>query len=127
MLPHLLGGLPQIVGAALPIVTAPDVSGNKTGLGDLNLIDLALFKRSGLALGFGPQLTVPTATDSLLAVGRRFNSGRGRQIQAVARSLELSAGLSSNVFDDSRYLALGYTPAAATSRQPGGPKGLDVQ
>jgi hypothetical protein len=70
VLPHLLRGLPQIVRATLPIVTPPDVSGNKTRLGDLNLIDLALFKKSGLALGFGPQLTVPTATDSLLGTGK---------------------------------------------------------
>jgi hypothetical protein len=65
-----LGGVPQIVRATLPIETAPDAGGNKTGLGDLNLIDLALFKKAGLAFGFGPQLTIPTATDSLLGTGK---------------------------------------------------------
>src|SRR6516165_7842238 len=42
VLPHLLGGVPQILRATLPIATAPSAAGNKTGLGDLNLFDLLL-------------------------------------------------------------------------------------
>ncbi len=72
VLPHLLGGVPQILRGTLPIATAPSASGsgNTTGLGDLNLFDLALFKEGGVALGIGPQLTIPTATDSVLGTGK---------------------------------------------------------
>lgn len=72
VLPHALGGLPQIVRGTLPIATAPSTSGsgNTTGLGDLNLFDLALFKRGDVALGIGPQLTIPTATDRALGTGK---------------------------------------------------------
>src|SRR5262245_49546877 len=43
VLPHLLGGVPQILRGTLPIATAPSASGsgNTHGLGDLNLFDLA--------------------------------------------------------------------------------------
>jgi hypothetical protein len=72
LLPHLLGGVPQILRATLPIATAPGTngSGNTTGLGDLNLFDLALFKESSLVLGIGPQLTLPTASDRALGTGK---------------------------------------------------------
>jgi hypothetical protein len=70
VLPHLLGGVPQILRATLPIATAPSAAGNKTGLGDLNLFDLLLMKREKVMLGFGPQLTVPTATDTVLGTGK---------------------------------------------------------
>jgi|SRR5215469_7699673 len=72
VLPHLLGGVPQILRATLPIATAPSTSGNgnTTGLGDLNLFDLALFKEPDLVLGIGPQLTLPTASDHALGTGK---------------------------------------------------------
>jgi len=70
VLPHALGGIPQIVRGTLPITSAPDVNGNTRGLGDLNLFDLALFKQGTMALGIGPQLTVPTATDPVLGTGK---------------------------------------------------------
>ena len=72
VLPHLFGGMPQILRATLPIATAPSTSGsgNTTGLGDLNLFDLALFKEEGLVLGIGPQLTLPTASDQALGTGK---------------------------------------------------------
>jgi hypothetical protein len=70
VLPHLLGGVPQILRATLPIATAPSAAGNKTGLGDLNLFDLLLVKRGSVMLGFGPQLTLPTATDPVLGTGK---------------------------------------------------------
>jgi hypothetical protein len=70
VLPHALGGMPQIVRGTLPITSAPDVNGNTTGLGDLNLFDLVLFKQGSMALGIGPQLTVPTATDPVLGTGK---------------------------------------------------------
>ena len=72
VLPHLLGGVPQILRATLPIVTAPSASGsgNTTGLGDLNLFDVVLFKEGSAAFGVGPQLTLPTATDRVLGTGK---------------------------------------------------------
>jgi len=70
VLPHALGGIPQIVRGTLPITSAPGDNGNTRGLGDLNLFDLALFKQGGMALGIGPQLTVPTATDPVLGTGK---------------------------------------------------------
>jgi len=72
VLPHLLGGVPQILRATLPIATAPSTSGNgnTTGLGDLNLFDLAVFKGQGFVLGIGPQLTIPTASDHALGTGK---------------------------------------------------------
>lgn len=64
VIPHRLGGAPQILRYTLPaLVTVPDgMGGTTTGLGDLNLIDLALFKAGKVELGIGPQLTIPTAS-----------------------------------------------------------------
>lgn len=72
VLPHQLGGLQQIVRGTLPIVTVPSVgsNGNTTGLGDFNLIDVAMFKTRYFAIGVGPQLTIPTATDRTLGTGK---------------------------------------------------------
>ena len=70
VLPHLLGGVPQILRATLPIASAPGANGTTTGLGDLNLFDLALMKTGGVMLGLGPQLTIPTATDPVLGTGK---------------------------------------------------------
>lgn len=71
VLPHKLGGAPQIFRATLPVNTAPDAAGNSTtGLGDLNLIDMLLFKEGGVELGIGPQLTIPTATKDETGTGK---------------------------------------------------------
>jgi len=72
VLPHKLGGLPQIIRFTLPVVTTPNGKGGEaTGLGDLNLFDLAIFplKKARMALGFGPQFTFPTATETLTGTG----------------------------------------------------------
>ena len=71
-LPHKLFGLPQILRATLPVVTTPDVApnGRQTGLGDLNLFDLFLFKEGGVELGIGPQLTIPTASKDTMGSGK---------------------------------------------------------
>ena len=70
-IPHKLGGAPQILRATLPVVTAPDApGGSTTGLGDLNLFDLVLFKHGSLEFGVGPQLTIPTASHDALGTGK---------------------------------------------------------
>jgi hypothetical protein len=69
--PHKLFGKGQIFRATLPVVTAPDpTGGGKTGVGDLNLLDIVPFLAGGIELGIGPQLTVPTASDDLLGKGK---------------------------------------------------------
>jgi hypothetical protein len=69
-LPHRLFGWPQILRATVPIVTSPDAPlGSTTGLGDINLFDLFPFKAGHIELGFGPQLTIDSATDDRLGTG----------------------------------------------------------
>jgi len=71
-LPHKLFGLPQILRATLPIVTTPNIApdGRQTGMGDINLFDLFLFKDGHVELGFGPQLTIPTASKDAMGTGK---------------------------------------------------------
>ena len=70
-LPHKLFGRPQIMRATVPIVTSPDEPLDETtGLGDINVFDLLLFKAGPLELGFGPQLTIDAATDDRLGTGK---------------------------------------------------------
>jgi hypothetical protein len=71
VLPHRLFGWPQILRATVPIVTSPDAPlGSTTGLDDINVFDVCLFKAGGGELGFGPQLTVGSATDDRLGTGK---------------------------------------------------------
>jgi len=71
VMPHKLFDEPQILRATLPVVTSPEVTGNNvTGLGDLNLFDLVLEKAGPVAIGFGPQLTIPTASNDALGTGK---------------------------------------------------------
>ena len=71
-MPHKLFGMPQILRATLPIVTTPNIDpdGRQTGLGDLNLFDLFLFKEGHIELGIGPQLTIPTASKDAMGTGK---------------------------------------------------------
>lgn len=71
-LPHKLFGHPQILRATLPVVTTPDLppDGRHTGAGDLNLFDLFLFKEGHVEVGFGPQLTIPTASRDETGTGK---------------------------------------------------------
>jgi hypothetical protein len=61
VLPHRLFGLPQILRATIPIATSPDPR-STTGLGDINLFNLFIFKALGVELGIGPQLTMDSAS-----------------------------------------------------------------
>lgn len=73
VVPHKLGGTPQLFRYTLPIVTAPDgQGGSASGLGDLNLIELFPFvwKQARMELAVGPQFTLPTATDDLTGTGK---------------------------------------------------------
>jgi hypothetical protein len=70
VIPHWLFSWPQILRTSIPIVTSPDdLLGSTTGLGDINLFDLFLFKAGKVELGFGPQLTIDSATDDQLGRG----------------------------------------------------------
>ena len=62
-IPHKLFGHPQLTRLTLPVVTSPDLpmEDRHTDVGDLNLFDVFLFKAGKVELGFGPQLTAPTA------------------------------------------------------------------
>lgn len=73
VVPHKLGGVPQLFRYTLPVVTAPDGQGGSvSGLGDLNLIELfpLLLKHARMELAVGPQFTLPTATDDLTGTGK---------------------------------------------------------
>ena len=71
VLPHRLFGWPQILRATVPIMTSPDEPlGSTTGLGDISIFDVFLFKAGPLELGFGPQLTIDSATDDRLGTGK---------------------------------------------------------
>jgi hypothetical protein len=71
VLPHRLFGWLQILRATVPIVTSPDHPlGSTTGLGDINIFDVFLFKTGPLELGFGPQLTIDSVTDDRLGTGK---------------------------------------------------------
>jgi len=70
-IPHKLFGWPQIVRLTVPIVTSPDEPlGSETGLGDINFLDLLLFKAGRVALGAGPQITIRSATNEQLGTGK---------------------------------------------------------
>jgi hypothetical protein len=70
-LPHKLLGWPQILRLTVPIVTSSDEPlGAETGLGDINVFDVFLFKAGPVELGVGPQLTFPSATDDQLGTGK---------------------------------------------------------
>ncbi|MDM0032247.1 hypothetical protein QTI33_08900 [Variovorax sp. J22P271] len=72
-LPHKLFGAPQLLRATFPVVTSPDsdlTGGRHTGVGDLNLFDLFLFKEGSVELGIGPQLTIPTASRDETGTGK---------------------------------------------------------
>jgi len=73
VVPHKLGGMPQLFRYTLPVVTAPDATRDTvTGLGDLNLIELFPFvlKRARMEIAVGPQLTLPTATNDVTGTGK---------------------------------------------------------
>lgn len=71
-LPHKLFGMSQLLRVTLPVVTTPDLPpvGRHTGLGDLNIFDIVLFKESGFEWGIGPQLTIPTASRDEQGTGK---------------------------------------------------------
>ena len=65
-------GLPQIIRATLPFTTTPNIdpNGRTSNVGDLNVIDIALAKVGTFAIGFGPQLTIPTAGSDNTGAGK---------------------------------------------------------
>jgi hypothetical protein len=71
LIPHKLGGFPQLFRFTLPVATVPDGAGNTaTGLGDLNVFDLFPFRAGKMEIAVGPQLTMPTATETATGTGK---------------------------------------------------------
>ncbi len=71
LIPHLLGGAPQLFRFTLPVETVPTGGGaNTTGLGDLNIFDLFPFRVKKMEVAVGPQLTFPTATETATGAGK---------------------------------------------------------
>jgi hypothetical protein len=67
--PFSLGDSPWLLRASLPINSFPSPGGGTdTGLGDLNVFASYLFDTGNpaLSVGFGPQITAPTATEDTL-------------------------------------------------------------
>jgi len=71
LLPSKAFGIPQLIRFTLPVVTSPTFAGHETGLGDLTLIDFAVFPlNQSLLLGAGPLLVAPTATATSSGAGK---------------------------------------------------------
>ncbi|MCI0675600.1 MAG: haloacid dehalogenase-like hydrolase, partial [Phycisphaerales bacterium] len=73
VIPHKIGGPPQLFRFTLPIAYGPSLppdTGYDTGLGDLILIDYFVFKGHGLEFGLGPVFVAPTATSDALGAGQ---------------------------------------------------------
>lgn len=72
--PFSLGESKWLLRASLPLNTypAPPNGGHKTGTGDLNLFASWLIDTGNPAVsfGFGPQVTLPTATEDALGTGK---------------------------------------------------------
>lgn len=71
LIPHKLGGAPQLLRFTMPaLVTVPETpDGTVTGTGDLNLLDLFPFKVGDVEVAVGPQLTIPTASETATGTG----------------------------------------------------------
>ncbi|WP_447922249.1 hypothetical protein [Achromobacter aegrifaciens] len=64
-------GVPQILRPTVPLSTRPQADGSyRTGLGDISVFDIFLLKQGEVDLGVGPMLTMPTATDKELGMGK---------------------------------------------------------
>lgn len=72
--PFSLGESNWLLRASLPVNTypAPPTGGHKTGVGDLNLFASWLIDTGNPAVsfGFGPQITLPTASDDAVGTGK---------------------------------------------------------
>lgn len=71
LIPSKAFGIPQLIRFTLPVATSPVFGGHETGLGDLTLIDFAVFPQSkSLLFGVGPILVAPTATTTSSGAGK---------------------------------------------------------
>jgi len=76
--------LPQVLRVTLPIVTTPNHPLEATtGLGDLNLVNVFLFKAGPVELGLGPQFSFPTATDDRTGTGKWLVGAAGVAIATL--------------------------------------------
>lgn len=70
VVPHALGGHPQMLRFTLPITTVKLDGDTRTGSGDLNVFNLWLTKAGAFEVGIGPQLTAPTASRDETGTGK---------------------------------------------------------
>ncbi|HEV2566556.1 MAG TPA: hypothetical protein VGU19_15900 [Microvirga sp.] len=71
LIPHNIGGYPQLFRFTLPIANSPTFpDGSDTGLGDLTLIDLFPIPGKPVTYAVGPVLVAPTASTDALGSGR---------------------------------------------------------
>ncbi|MBV7261848.1 hypothetical protein Q4491_06865 [Photobacterium sp. 2_MG-2023] len=71
VLPNDFVAVPQLFRLTVPVSTRPDASDDyTTGLGDINLFDIFLFKAGSMQIGAGPLITAPTASDDELGTGK---------------------------------------------------------
>lgn len=72
VLPHKIGGFPQITRVTLPYQTLPTGDGEYAqGVGDLNLFDIFLLKpKNGVEFGVGPYFVFPTAAKDETGAGK---------------------------------------------------------
>jgi hypothetical protein len=75
LMPHKLGGLPQLFRFTVPLATAPEFpSGSVTGLGDLTLMDLFVIPAKPFEFGVGPLFVAPLSDDPSLS-SRKYQLG----------------------------------------------------
>jgi len=113
----------QLIKITLPIATTPDPE-CATGLGDIQLFDLASIKQSWGRWGFGPTLVLPTATSDALGQGKWQVGPAAALIVTRVRNLQAGAVFQNPVSfagdsDRGRVNALSITPTL-TYNLPGG-------
>jgi hypothetical protein len=108
LIPSDLFGVPQLIRFTLPIATSSTFpSGSDTGLGDLTLFDLVVFRAKGAIFGAGPLLVAPIASSRSLGTGQWQAGGAGVVVipKAWGQLAVLATYQHSFAGDDSRPIA----------------------
>lgn len=65
LIPHKIGGVPQLLRFTQPVVTVPDGDdGHASGISDLTLMNLFVFPKKPFEFGIGPLLVIPMGPES---------------------------------------------------------------